>query len=83
MRRMNLLPSADPTPLAPSEDTLQKEMETGECYDACQTNPTCVTDREILLSNLVCDRGANPSQGTCCHVSARTVSRHSGPSNEL
>lgn len=38
---------------------------------------------KIIVSNLVCDRGAKPGQGTGCHVNARTVSRHPGTANEL
>lgn len=83
MRRMSIFPGAEPALLAPTEDALEKEMESGKSFDGCQTILTCVTNREIVVSNLVCDRGPKPSQGTCCHVNARTDSRHPRPANEL
>lgn len=54
-----------------------------ECFDGGQTIQTGVNNREILLSNLVFDRGAKPGQGTRCHVNGRTDSSHPGPANEL
>lgn len=81
MRRMSLFPGAEPAPLAAAEDALQKEMENGKKVST--RFATCVINREIIVSNLMCDRGAKPGQGTGCHVNARTVSRHPGTANEL
>lgn len=65
MRRTSVFPDAEPPPLAPTEDALQKEMETGMSVSRCQTMKTGVNKSEILVSHLVCDRGAKPGQGTC------------------
>lgn len=71
MRRMSLFPGAEPAPLAAAEDVLQKEMENGKKVSTPFS--TRVINREMIVSNPVCDRGAKPGQGTGCHVSARTV----------
>lgn len=65
MRRMSVFPDAEPPPLAPTEDALQKEMETGTSVSRRRTIKTGVNNREILVSHVVRDRGAKPGQGTC------------------
>lgn len=64
-RRMSVFPDAETPPLAPTEDALQKEMETGMSVSRCQTIKTGANNREILVSHLVRDRGAKPGQGPC------------------
>lgn len=56
MRRTSVFSDAEPPPLAPTEDALQKEMETGMSVSRCQTIKTGVNNREIFVSHLVCDR---------------------------
>lgn len=65
MRRTSVFPDAEPPPLAPTEEALQEEMETGMSVSRCQTIKTGVNNGEILVSHLVRDRGAKPGQGAC------------------
>lgn len=44
-----MFPSAELSPLAPTEDALHKEMENGESLDGCQTIRTFLTNGVIIV----------------------------------
>lgn len=51
MRRMSMFPSAEPAPLAPTEEALQNEMENGESVST-SVRPfglVCLTERSLFL----------------------------------
>lgn len=48
-RRTSVFPSAELSPLAPTEDALHKEMENGESLDGCQTIRTFLTNGVIIV----------------------------------